>query len=404
MQDRLPILRGGFFKHYNFFHLKVSHIMSMINRVTAELRGDRVIWAIVAILAMFSILTIYSSSSSLAFQKNGGNTEYYLLKQVFILGIGLLIVYVFHLLHYKRFNVWAPYVLAITVPLLVLTLAVGTEVNDAQRWLEVPGLGLTFQTSDLAKISLVTYVARSVTAKQDYISDFQSAFLPIIMPVILICLLIAPSNLSTALVIFATCIVMMFIGRVAPKYIFLMMFCGLVAFSGLIVVGQAFPDKVRVNTWTSRLKSFVTNTEEADQTKIAKMAIANGGLMGTGPGNSVQKNFLPNAFSDYLYAVIIEEYGLVGGFVILSLYLLLFLRVVRLVTKSPKTFPAVLAIGLTLMLTVQALANMAVSVHLVPVTGLPLPMLSMGGTSLLFSCVSLGMILSVSKFIETESE
>lgn len=377
--------------------------MSMINRVTAELRGDRVIWAIVAILAMFSVLTIYSSSSSLAFQKNSGNTEYYLLKQAFILGVGLLIVYVFHLLHYKRFNIWAPYALAITVPLLVLTLAVGTEVNDAQRWLEVPGLGLTFQTSDLAKISLITYVARSITAKQDYIADFQSAFLPIIMPVIMICLLIAPSNLSTSLVIFATCIVMMFIGRVAPKYIFLMMFCGLVAFAGLIVVGQAYPEKVRVNTWTSRLKSFISETEEADQTKIAKMAIASGGVMGAGPGNSVQKNFLPNAFSDYLYAVIIEEYGLFGGFLILALYLLLLLRVVRLVTKSPKTFPAMLAIGLTLMLVVQALANMAVSVHLVPVTGLPLPMLSMGGTSLLFSCVSLGMILSVSKFIETES-
>ncbi len=377
--------------------------MSMINRVTAELRGDRVIWAIVAVLSMVSILTIYSASSSLAFQKNGGNTEYYLLKQMLILSVGLAIVYVFHIIHYKRFNLWAPYMLAVTVPLLALTLAVGTEYNDAQRWLEVPGLGLTFQTSDLAKISLITYIARSITAKQDYISDFQSAFLPIIMPVIIVCLLIAPSNLSTALVIFATCIVMMFMGRVAPKYIFLMMFCGLVAFSGLIVVGQAFPDKVRVNTWTSRLRNFVTDSEEADQTKIAKMAIANGGLLGAGPGNSVQKNFLPNAFSDYLYAVIIEEYGLLGGFLILGLYILLFLRVVRLVTKSPKTFPAMLVMGLTLMLVVQALANMAVSVHLVPVTGLPLPMLSMGGTSLLFSCVSLGMILSVSKFIETEN-
>ena len=375
----------------------------MINRVTAELRGDRVIWAIVAVLSMVSILTIYSASSSLAFQKNGGNTEYYLIKQILILVFGLAIIYVFHIIHYKRFNLWAPYMLAITVPLLALTLAVGTEYNDAQRWLEVPGLGLTFQTSDLAKISLITYIARSITAKQDYISDFQSAFLPIIMPVIIVCLLIAPSNLSTAAVIFATCIVMMFVGRVAPKYIFLMMFCGLVAFSGLIVIGQAFPDKVRVNTWTSRLRNFVTDTEEADQTKIAKMAIANGGMLGTGPGNSVQKNFLPNAFSDYLYAVIIEEYGLFGGFLILGLYILLFLRVVRLVTKSPKTFPAMLVMGLTLMLVVQALANMAVSVHLVPVTGLPLPMLSMGGTSLLFSCVSLGMILSVSKFIETEN-
>lgn len=374
-----------------------------MNRVTAELRGDRVIWAIVAVLSMVSILTIYSSSSSLAFQKNGGNTEYYLLKQMLILGLGVMIIYVFHIIHYKRFNMWAPYMLAATVPLLVLTLAVGTEVNEAQRWLEVPGLGLTFQTSDLAKIAIITYIARSITAKQDYISDFQSAFLPIIMPVILVCLLIAPSNLSTALVIFGTCIVMMFIGRVATKYIFLMMFCGLVAFSGLIVVGQAFPDKVRVNTWTSRLRNFLSDTEEADQTKIAKMAIANGGLVGAGPGNSVQKNFLPNAFSDYLYAVIIEEYGLIGGFLILGLYLMLFLRVVRLVTKSPKTFPAMLVMGLTLMLVLQALANMAVSVHLVPVTGLPLPMLSMGGTSLLFSCVSLGMILSVSKFIETEN-
>lgn len=377
--------------------------MSMINRVTAELKGDRVIWAIIAILTMVSILTIYSSSSFLAFRNKGGNTEYYLLKQVLILGVGLLIIYVFHLLHYKRFNIWAPYMLVVTLPLLALTLAIGTEVNDAQRWLEVPGLGLTFQTSDLAKISLITYVARSITAKQDYISDFQSAFLPIIMPVIITCLLIAPSNLSTALVIFATCMVMMFVGRVAMKYIFLLLFCGMVAFSGLIVVGQAFPEKVRVHTWTSRLKNFVTDEDDADQTKQAKMAIANGGLVGAGPGNSVQKNFLPNAFSDYLYAVIIEEYGIVGGLVIMGLYLLLFLRVVRLVTKSPKTFPAMLVMGLTLMLVVQALANMAVSVHLVPVTGLPLPLLSMGGTSLLFSCVSFGMILSVSKFIETES-
>lgn len=376
--------------------------MSMINKVTAELKGDRVIWSIIAILTMVSILTIYSSSSFLAFRNKGGNTEYYLLKQILILGIGLLIIYVFHLLHYKRFNVWAPYMLIVTIPLLALTLAIGTEVNDAQRWLEVPGLGLTFQTSDLAKISLITYVARSITAKQDYISDFQSAFLPIIMPIIITCLLIAPSNLSTALVIFATCMVMMFIGRVAMKYIFLLLFCGLVAFSGLIVVGQAFPEKVRVSTWTSRLKNFITDVDEADQTKQAKMAIANGGFIGTGPGNSVQKNFLPNAFSDYLYAVIIEEYGLLGGIVIMALYLLLFLRVVRLVTKSPKTFPAMLTMGLTLMLVVQALANMAVSVHLVPVTGLPLPLLSMGGTSLLFSCVSFGMILSVSKFIETE--
>jgi cell division protein FtsW len=376
--------------------------MSLSNRISAELKGDRVIWAIVAVLMMLSILVVYSSSSSLAFQKHGGNTEYYLLKQVIILGIGAVIMYGAHLVHYRRYSLWSPYMLAISIPLLMLTLAVGNEVNGATRWIEIPLIGLTFQTSDFAKIALIAYVARSITSKQDYIQDFQSAFLPIIMPIVIICFLIAPSNLSTALVIFATCMVMMFIGRVAMKYIFLLMLCGLIAFAALIVIGNAFPTKVRSHTWTERARSFIEDSDGEIQTQQAKMAIAKGNLLGNGPGNSLQKNFLSSAFADYVYAIIIEEYGLVGGFIVLALYMLLFFRVVRLVTKSPKTFPAMLAIGLILILTIEALANMAVSVHLVPVTGQPLPLLSLGGTSLLFSCVAFGMILSVSKFIETE--
>jgi cell division protein FtsW len=376
--------------------------MALSKRVAAELKGDRVIWAIVAILALLSILTVYSASSTMAFRKNGGNTEFYLLKHILILGFGLLMTYGAHLMHYKRFNLWAPYMVAVIVPLLLLTLAVGTEVNDARRWLEIPVIGLTFQTSDFAKIAIITFVARSITAKQEYINDFQGAFVPIIAPVVLVCLLIAPANLSTAAVIFLCCLLMMFIGRVAPKYIGLLIFCGIVGFAGLIVVGRAFPDKVRVETWMSRARSFVQNTDGELQTQMAKMAIAKGGVVGNGPGNSIQKNYLPNGFSDYVYAIIIEEYGLIGGLLVLGLYLLLFFRVVRLVTKSPKTFPAMLAIGLTLMLVIQALANMAVSVHLVPVTGQQMPMLSMGGTSLIFSCLAFGMILSVSKFIETE--
>jgi cell division protein FtsW len=376
--------------------------MSLSNRISAELKGDRVIWAIVAVLMMLSILVVYSSSSSLAFQKHGGNTEYYLLKQVIILGIGAVIMYGAHLVHYRRYSLWSPYMLAISIPLLMLTLAVGNEVNGATRWIEIPLIGLTFQTSDFAKIALIAYVARSITSKQDYIQDFQSAFLPIIMPIVIICFLIAPSNLSTALVIFATCMVMMFIGRVAMKYIFLLMLCGLIAFAALIVIGNAFPTKVRSHTWTERARSFIEDSDGEIQTQQAKMAIAKGNLLGNGPGNSLQKNFLSSAFADYVYAIIIEEYGLAGGFIVLALYMLLFFRVVRLVTKSPKTFPAMLAIGLILILTIEALANMAVSVHLVPVTGQPLPLLSLGGTSLLFSCVAFGMILSVSKFIETE--
>ncbi len=376
--------------------------MSIANRISAELKGDRVIWAVVAILMMLSILVVYSSTSTLAFRERGGNTEFYLLKQVIMLALGVVIMYAAHLIHYRRFSLWSPYLLAASVPLLMLTLAVGNEVNGATRWIEIPIIGLTFQTSDFAKIALIAYVARSITSKQDYIQDFQSAFVPIIMPIVIVCFLIAPSNLSTALVIFATCMVMMFIGRVAMKYIFLLMFCGLVAFAALIVIGNAFPTKVRSSTWTQRARSFIENEDGEVQTQSAKMAIARGNFIGNGPGNSIQKNFLPSAFADYIYAIIIEEYGLLGGFIVLGLYMLLFFRVVRLVTKSPKTFPAMLAIGLILILTVEALANMAVSVHLVPVTGQPLPLLSLGGTSLLFTCVAFGMILSVSKFIETE--
>jgi cell division protein FtsW len=376
--------------------------MSIANRISAELKGDRVIWAIVGVLMMLSILVVYSSTSTLAFRERGGNTEFYLLKQVIMLILGAVIMYAAHLIHYRRYSHWSPFLLAASVPLLMLTLAVGNEVNGATRWIEIPIIGLTFQTSDFAKIALIAYVARSITAKQDYIEDFQSAFLPIIMPIVLVCFLIAPSNLSTALVIFATCMVMMFIGRVAMKYIFLLMFCGLVAFAALIVLGNAFPTKVRSHTWTERARSFIEDEDGTEQTKLAKMAIAKGNIVGNGPGNSIQKNFLPSAFADYIYAIIIEEYGLAGGFIVMALYMLLFFRVVRLVTKSPKTFPAMLAIGLILILVVEALANMAVSVHLVPVTGQPLPLLSLGGTSLLFTCVAFGMILSVSKFIETD--
>lgn len=377
--------------------------MSLANRITAELKGDRVIWAIVAILAFISILAVYSSTSYLAVAKEGGRTEFYLIKQILILGFGLLITYAFYLIHYKRFNQWAPYLVIIMAPLLIFTLAFGVEINHARRWLEIPGIGLTFQTSDFAKIAIITYVARSISAKQDYITDFQSAFLPIIIPIILTCLLIAPSNLSTALVIFVTCMTMMFIGRVAAKYIFLLMFCGIVAFAGLIVVGKVIPGMVRVDTWVERLKDFSGNSdgEEELQVQVSKMAIANGGFIGRGPGNSTQKNFLPAAYTDYIYAVILEEYGLFGGAFIMGLFILLFFRVVRLVTVGSKTFPAILAFGLTLILVIQAFANMAVAVDLVPVTGLSIPMVGHGGTSLLFSCITFGMILSVSKHIDT---
>ncbi len=374
--------------------------MSLGARIYAELRGDKVLWTIMALFALLSVLLVYSSTSTLAFKERDGNTEAYVMKHIGILVMGLIGAYFAFLMHYMKYNKFAPYLLITAIPLLAFTLMFGPEVNDANRWIRVPVVGLTFQTSDFARLALIIYVARAITAKQDYIKDFQSAFVPIIVPIILIVLLIAPSDLSTALILFAVCTTMMYVGRVALKYIGLLFFAGIVSFAFLIIVGQLIPGTVRVDTWKERIESFVYHSNEEYQVQQGKIAISQGGWFGQGPGNSFQKNYLPNPFSDYLYSIIHEEYGIIGGFIVLGLYVLLFVRCVRLVTISPKTFGALLVIGLGLNIVIPAFANMAVSVNLVPVTGLNLPMLSMGGTSIIVYFISLGIILSVSKYVE----
>jgi cell division protein FtsW len=372
--------------------------MSLANRMAAELRGDRTIWMIIVVLSIFSILAVYSASGALAWSK-GGNTTYFLVTHVVRVGFGLFLIYFCHILHYNRYQQAAPILILTAIPLLAITLAFGSNINQASRWIEIAGV--SFQTSDFAKIALIIYVARELTRKQGNIASFGEAFMPIIVPVLIVCGLIAPANLSTALVLFATCIVLMFIGRVSPQYIFLLGLGGVVVFAGLVALGRVEPGMVRLDTWVSRFSEYLNNPDGGYQVQQAKIAIAKGGWFGVGPGNSISRNFLPYAYADFIYAIICEEYGLVGATVVLGLYVLLFFRTVTMVTKSPKAFGAFLAIGLSLSLTVQALANIAVSVHLVPVTGLTLPMISMGGTSMVFTCISLGMILSVSKFIET---
>jgi len=374
--------------------------MSVGARIYAELRGDRVIWAIIAVLAMFSILVVYSSTGSLAYRLKGGNTEFFLMKHAVILGFGLVLTYLCYLLHYARYKQVAPYLLLIAIPLLIYTILMGDDINNARRWIEVPFAGISFQTSDFAELALIIYVAREITKKKEYIKDFNSAFVPIIMPILLICGLIAPADLSTAILLFLTCLFIMFMGRVDIKYIMLLFLLGLVVFAFLYILGDMFPEVIRVQTWTERMRQFVTEPDKEYQVQQAKVAIAEGGWFGNGPGNSIQRNFLPSPYSDFVYAIIIEEYGLVGGFIIIGLYVLLFVRTTRLVTRSPKTFGAMVALGLSLLLVLQALANIAVSVNLVPVTGLTLPMISMGGTSLLFTCIAFGIILSVSKYVE----
>lgn len=375
--------------------------MSLGNRIAAELRGDRTIWMIIAVLSLFSLLAVYSASGWEAWRSRGGNTTVMFVSHLVRLAFGLFIVYMCHLLHYRQYQRVAPILLLATIPLLVFTLFFGQNINDANRWLNIAGF--SFQPSEFAKIALIIYIARELTRKQDYITSFKDAFLPIIVPVLIICGLIAPANLSTAAILFFTCILLMFIGRVSWKYIFLLGLLGLVVFAGLIAVGQLYPESgiVRVDTWISRVQEFLHSEDGGFQVQQAKIAIARGGIIGEGPGNSIIRNFLPYAHADFIYAIVCEEYGLFGGTIVLALYVLLFLRNVKLVTKSPKAFGAFLAIGLSLMLTVQALANIAVNVNLVPATGLTLPLISMGGTSMLFTCVALGMILSVSKFIES---
>jgi cell division protein FtsW len=372
--------------------------MSLANRIAAELRGDRTIWMIIAMLSLFSVLAVYSASGALAWSK-GGNTAYFLITHLIRLGFGLLLVYLCHIVHYQRYQQMAPVLILVAIPLLALTLAFGVRINEAARWIEI--MGVSIQTSDFAKIALIVYVARELTRKQEVISSFNEAFMPIIVPILIVCGLIAPANLSTAMVLFATCVALMVIGRVSIQYILLLGLLGIVVFAALVAIGNMYPELVRVDTWISRVKDFLNNPDGGYQVQQAKIAIAKGGWFGVGPGNSVARNFLPYAYADFIYAIICEEYGLLGATIVLALYVLLFMRTVSLVTKSPKAFGTFLAIGLSLSLTVQALANIAVSVHLVPVTGLTLPLISMGGTSMVFTCISLGMILSVSKFIET---
>jgi cell division protein FtsW len=379
--------------------------MSFGARIYAELRGDRVIWMILAVLSIFSVLAVYSSTGTIAYKLSGGNTTSYLLKHVFIIGLGLFLAYLAYLTPYMRFMKMAPWLWLLAVVLLVFTLVFGLEINYARRWIQIPFIGLTFQTSDFAKLALILLVAREITRHKDYIKDFGKAFVPIILPIIIICGLIAPADLSTALVLFVTTFLMMFIGRVDIKFLGLLVLLWVVMFSLLILVWQFAPELVRVDTWTTRVSDFLQDRSEGTfQNQQAKIAIANGEFFGRGPGNSIQRNYLPTPYADFIYAVFCEEYGLFGGLILLSLYVLLFFRATALVTKSEKSFGAMVAMGLTLNIVIQALANMAISVHLVPVGGLTLPLVSWGGTSAIFSCVFFGIILSVSRYIEQAAE
>lgn len=374
-----------------------------MNWLDTYFKGDRVIWLTVLLLSIFSILAVYSSTGTLAYKYQSGNTEYYLFKHAFILLFGFGLMYFAHLFKYTQYARISKIAIIFAIPLLLLTLFTGTNLNEASRWLTLPIVNISFQTSDLAKLALILFVARMLSKKQDNIKDFKTTFLPIMGTVMITCGLILPANFSTAAVLFATCVILMVIGRIRIKYIMMLMGAGVLAFSLFIGVAKLVGYEGRIGTWEKRINTFVNDDGDGSyQSQQAKIAIASGQLLGKGPGNSSQRNYLPHPYSDFIYAIIIEEYGLLGGALIVILYLILFFRAIKIAQNSPRAFATFLSVGCAFSLTFQAMINMAVAVNLFPVTGQPLPMLSMGGTSIWFTSIAIGIILSVSRDYEKE--
>jgi cell division protein FtsW len=307
-------------------------------------------------------------------------------------------MYIAHLVKYNYYSRISQLAIFVAVPLLLFTLFTGTNLNEASRWLTLPVINLTFQSSDFAKLALIIYVARLLSKKQEQIKDFKSAFVPIMVPILIVCGLILPANFSTAAALFATCMVMLFIGRINMKYIFALFGIAVVLFGIFILILMNSTNQGRLGTWKNRIENFRSGAKDENyQVEQAKIAIATGGIIGKFPGNSTQRNFLPHPYSDFIYAIIVEEYGLIGGVVIILMYLILLFRGVKIASRSPGTFGAFLAFGCCFSLVFQAYINLAVAVNIFPVTGQPLPMVSMGGTSIWFTGIAIGIILSVSK-------
>lgn len=369
------------------------------------IKGDKVIWTVVVLLSLLSILVVYSSVVALAYRYKNGDTGSYLIKHIFIVGSGIFLMYLIHKVKYSYFSRISQIAVILAAPLLLYTLLNGVSAGEASRWLAIPGTSLTFQTSDFAKLALIVYVGRMLSIKQDVIKDFKQGFLPIVIPVVVICALIFPANFSTAALLFLTCLVLMFVGRMNAKHLWLLIGSGVVFISLLVLIIWNFPNAIpRGTTWKARIENFKTGDSESNfQAEQAKIAIARG-IVPQGPGNSISRNFLPQASSDFIFAILIEEWGLITAILIVFLYIVLLFRGVRIANKSERTFGSLLAIGLTFSLVFQAMINMAVAVNLFPVTGQPLPLISMGGTSIWFTSISIGIILSVSRETEISQE
>jgi len=371
--------------------------------INTYFKGDKYIWFVVVALFVVSLLVVYSSTGLIAFRFRGGDTMYYMIRHARFMILGLILIYALHRIPYDIYFKSANFLYIGALILLGITLLVGVTENEATRWLKVPGLGFQFQTSDFAKFALIMFIAKQLSINQTSDQQLLEALDVMLWATLLLVVLILPENFSTAFLLFVSVLVVMIIGRVNLKKLF--RYLSVISIIGIffLVIAGSTNSVARLNTWKNRVESFISSSEGDNyQADMAKIAVATGGITGKGPGKSTQRNFLPQPYSDFIYAIIIEEYGLIGGGFVLFLYLLFFYRVGLIVKKSNRTFQAFLSIGLAISLLMQALMNMAVAVNLLPVTGQTLPFVSMGGTSIIFSAISFGIILSISRSIEED--
>ncbi|SRR6056297_81571 len=375
--------------------------MQLVDNIQKRLKGDSLIWLSLVVLSIASVLAVYSASGSLSYGVGGPSTETFLLKQLAILFLGFALAYFIQGIHYTIFGKISVLALGLSVILLVFTLFYGMEINDARRWIQIPIINSSFQTSDFARLSLIVYLAYTIAQAGPKASEGQFFMIHILLPMMVVCGLIMPSDLSTALMLFLTCSILLVVSGIHWRLL-------IFTFGMLFVVGSLFIglgtlfDSIRSTTWINRITAFLGQEGDTYQITQAKIAIAEGGLFGEGPGNSVQRNFLPSPYADFIYAIIIEEYGLIGGVGLMFVYFFLLFRCVKIVTLTTRSFAALLTVGISMALLLQALLNMAVSVDLVPVTGLNLPFVSKGGTSAVFQFIAIGMVLSVSHFTELQ--
>lgn len=396
--------------------------------------GDRALWVVIVALAIVSLLVVYSSTASMAYKEAGGDTSHYVTRQFAFQVIGFITIFVVHRVNYQTYAKYTRLLFVCALGLMLLTFFVGVDLNDASRWLRIPGTSYTFQPSDFLRVTVVMMLAKALAKRQNTIANsrlfpmiaipystlserqrrrnaeiIRDTMLPLLVPVGLACGLIVMSSLSTAAMVFVTCLVMLYVGRVKVRELGKLVVIVLVA-GVLFVALMAVSGSGRGKTWVNRLKAFAPieqvdekSTVDNLQEEQAKIAIASGGIIGKGPGNSTQRANLPHSYSDFAYAFIIEEYGLIGGIVVLALYLWLFFRTVMISRKCERVFPRLLVLGLGIMIVMQAFINMMVSVGLFPVTGQTLPLISMGGSSLVFTSLALGMILGVSRQMQENS-